>query len=128
MFTLAVNAQETDYKFGDVSKEEVEMKTYQPDSSAIAVVLHMDGYTTFEFMTSDLRMWTEEKHRVKILKDDGVECANIEIPYYHNSKSSGLQESISQIEASAYNIEDGEVIREKMPKKYIFKEDVRHAR
>ncbi len=122
MFALVVNAQEIDYKFGDVSKEEIEMKVYQPDSSAIAVVLHMDGYTTFQVLNTNLQMYTEEKHRIKILKDDGVEYATIEIPYYKNSKSSGLQETISQIEASAYNIEDGEVVREKMPKKYIFRE------
>ena len=120
MFSYVASAQETNYKFGKVSKEEVEMKVYQPDSSASAVILKMDGYTSFNVINNNVYMSTEEEYRVKILKDDGVEYANITIPYYY--KQNSYQEDITSIEAIAYNMEDGKIVAKKMPKKYIFKE------
>lgn len=120
IFACLATAQETNYKFGKVSKEEVEMETYQLDSTAVAVVLKMQGETYFNFFNNNLDMWTEEEHRIKILTDDGVKYADIVIPYYYNDNPDGAQEIIRNIEAVSYNMENGKVVRKKMSKKYIF--------
>ena len=122
IFACMATAQEINYKFGEVSREEVEMQTYPLDSSAVAVVLKQNGYTAFDLTTRYLNLWTREEYRVKILKDEGTKYADIVIPYYDNDGPGQYKENIIQIEAAAYNMENGKVVRKKMSRKYIFKE------
>lgn len=115
-------AQEPKIKFGEVSKEELQMKVYPKDSTAEAVVLYEFGETSFEFVQSGtgnrggsyaLRIVTiyHEHKRIKILKKSAFSRATIQIPYDNAS-----------IKAFTYNIENGEVNKEKLPKESIFKE------
>lgn len=88
-------------KFGKVSMEEMEMKTYAPDTSASAVVLFKFGAVGMES-----RLF----RRVKILKKNGVNHSN----FIFN----GL--NTSNIKARVYNLENGEIVEENVKKESIF--------
>ena len=97
---LQVSAQTININkhFGKVSKEEVQMTTYQLDTAASALVLYekqdvvLDLTATGEFiLTRDVHM------RIKVLKEDGIEWGNFEFMKYSASNVSG--ESVGVIEA-----------------------------
>lgn len=108
------------FKFGKVSIEELEMKSYANDTSANAVVLYEEGYTSF-FFTDDFVLQTEITERIKILKQEGVELATISAQYYVQGPK---KERISDIEAWAYNLENGNIEKTKLDKKFIFDEKI----
>ncbi|MBS2210793.1 hypothetical protein KEM09_05250 [Carboxylicivirga mesophila] len=105
---LIVNAQKAPIKFGKVSKEEVEMTTYEPDTSAAAVVLCKYG----RFSASDFKFTRIE--RIKILKKSGTKYAEFIFPGRENDTFRGR----------TYNLVDGEVVEDKLKRESIFKERV----
>ena len=116
-------AQEISLKYGKISNDELNMKVYSKDTTAAAVVLYDDGYASYEYIQSvGFQIEIELKKKVKILKQEGVNEATISIPYYSNN--SGDRESISYLEAMAYNMENGKIIKTKLDKKYIFDEEL----
>ena len=122
-FVSVLFAQEISLKYGKISNDELNMKVYSKDTTAAAVVLYDDGYASYEYTQSvGFKIEIELKKKVKILKQEGVNEATISIPYYSNN--SGDRESISYLEAMAYNIENGKIIKTKLDKKYIFDEEL----
>lgn len=115
-------AQEISAKYGKITDEEVAMTTYAPDSTATAVVLYKNGSTYYEYVNNDFRVIYDIEVRIKILKQEGAEYANVSIPYYQNDKNVGTKEIVSGIDASAYNMENGKIERVRMKKEYIFRE------
>lgn len=95
-------------KFGKVSMEEMEMTTYEPDTSASAVILCKYGY----FNANEFQFTLTQ--RVKILKKSGVDHASFIFP----------GDEKSDIRAKVYNLENGEIVEEKVSKESIFKERV----
>jgi hypothetical protein len=67
-------SQKDPIKFGKISLDELEMKAYEPDTSASAVVLCDYGY----FQAIDLKF--TRVIRVKILKKEGYNWANWVFP------------------------------------------------
>lgn len=106
------------YKFGEVSMEEMEMKTYPNDSSVNAVVLYEDGYTNFDYEDGFI-LSKELKERIKILKQEGVDLATVTTTYRVEGSD---KERILDIEACAYNFEHGKIVTSKLDKKFIFEE------
>jgi len=122
-FVSVLFAQEISLKYGKISNDELNMKVYSKDTTAAAVVLYDDGYASYEYTQSvGFKIEIELKKKVKILKQEGVNEATISIPYYSNN--SGDRESISYLEAMAYNMENGKIIKTKLDKKYIFDEEL----
>ena len=102
-----IGSSQMKVKFGKVSKEELEMKVYEKDSSADAVILFDKGNfvaNTFKF--------TRHK-RIKILKQSGTSRGNIvlNIP------------SKSFMRAFVFNLENGEIIKEKLQSASIYEEE-----
>lgn len=112
------------YKYGKVSLEDLTKTTYQNDSSASAVVLFKMGSTEFDYRTDAFGVASVFERRVKILKTEGVDYANVEIPFYKSDQPDGICENIFDIEATAYNLEDGKIVKSKLSKKYIYREKV----
>lgn len=117
--STTVTAQWKSYKFGKIDKSELEMKQYPKDTSANALVLYHDGYTSYQIINNDFKVVTEVSKRVKILKPEGTEHATIQVQVSCNR--SGC-EVVDKIEANAYNLENGKVEKSKLDKKYIFEE------
>lgn len=110
-------------KFGKVSMEELEMKVYEQDTSAVAVILYDSGASFFETEfkndNTDFVCKFERHVRIKILKPEGFNFATFKIPLYHSGNS---EEKTGTIKARTYNL-DGKIIIDKLEKKSIFKEE-----
>ena len=123
IFFSALFSQEFSLKYGKVTNDELNMKVYQKDTTAAAVVLYDDGYSAYSYFSSTgFQINQEIKRKIKVLKQEGVNEANISIPYYF--KSSGNRETVNNIEAYSYNIENGKVVKTKLEKKYVFDEEM----
>ncbi len=114
-------AQKPPIKLGDVSKSDIEMKVYEPDPSADAVVLCDYGYLTFKYNVQEGQWENSLKRtcRIKILNDDGYKWATEKISLYDNNKT---EQSISGIKGFSYNIENGKIQKTKLSKDNIFTE------
>lgn len=122
-FCSSLKAQQVE-KFGKVSKEVVEMTSYEKDKEAEAVVLFDVGNTYMDFSENEGRfVIRHEKHkRIKILKQDGTKYANVEVSFYVPDNNKG-KEKITGLKAITYNAENGKVVETKMEKDAIFTEE-----
>lgn len=117
---LSIVAQ--DYKFGKVSKEELEEKFYPLDSTADAAYLYRDRRTYYEFTSlGDWQLITEISERIKIYTKDGFDMATKSI-YTYNPESGGSPDKVNSIKGYTFNMEGGKVIKEKLSKNSVFKE------
>lgn len=98
----SLNAQ--DFQYGAVSLDDLTMRDYAGDSTASAVVLKEFGDA---FILNDDGYHVVFKYhvRIKILRKDGLDQANIEIPLYRQDNN--RFERITELKASSFNIEDG---------------------
>ncbi len=114
-------AQSGGIKFGKIDKQYLEMKTYDKDTSAAAVILADYGSASFRYNTTkeDFQITYKRHRRIKILKKGGYEWANHNILLYHNLSS---KESISQVKGMTYNLVNGKIVKHKLEKSGIFRE------
>ena len=117
-----ISVPEVNTKFGKPSDEELKMTTYAPDTTATAVVLCKKTGAFYDFVADDFRLNYSYETKIKILKPEGTSFADICIPYYENENRSSMKETVSQIDAFAYNIENGKTVRTKMKREFIYKE------
>ena len=117
-----VFSQKAPIKFGKVSKEELEMKVYEKDTSAEAVVLADYSRTEISYDDQDgFMVRTNVIRRIKILKKAGLDYASVEIPYYFEHAEN--KERINKLKAQSYSLEGGKIITTKLSKKEVFNED-----
>lgn len=121
-FTMSAQPIKVNTRFDRVSPAEIEMKTYEPDTAASAVVLLDVGRTSMGFDPKGrLHLKINRHERIKVLKEEGVSYADYEFIYHTKL---GAEESIGGINAVTYNMEDGNIVKTKMSKKYIFDEEL----
>jgi len=116
--TTVVTAQ--DFKFGKVSKQELEEKVHPLDSTAKAAFLFKKKNIYYEYDGD--RGWslvTEVHERIKLYSKEDVKAATKVIRLY---ESGGVQEKMSSLKAYTYNLEGGKIKKHKLNKKQIFKE------
>lgn len=109
-------------KFGKPADEELNMTVYEKDPDASAVVLcqlttvdyNIDYYNYFV----DYRI----KKRIKILKEEGKDYGNVSFSYIFNEKEKNCQEYIEDFSATAYNVENGTVVKTKIGKEQLHTE------
>lgn len=128
-FHTAVSAQqpaapvpEPSMKYGKPSDAELSMTSYAPDTSAAAVVLYKKCDVNYEFVSGTIQVAYVYEAKIKVLKPEGTSYANIRIPYYLDESNLSRKEQLSQIDASAYNLENGKTVRTKMKRDLIVKE------
>lgn len=77
-----------DYKYGKVSKEELEEKYCPLDSSANAAVLYKKRKTFFDYKQEEgFEVVTEIYERIKIYNKEGFDWATKKIDYYLKFRS-----------------------------------------
>ncbi len=113
-------AQKPPAKFGGVSKEEVAMNVYEQDTSAAAVKLMDFGESLMSYnQTVGFTLTFDRLIRIKILKKEGYDWANLEIPLYHQGSR---DEKVIALKGITYNLVDGKVVETKLRKDGIFDE------
>ncbi|MBQ3770711.1 MAG: DUF3857 domain-containing protein [Bacteroidaceae bacterium] len=120
--SLCAHAQK---KFAKVDVADFKTTVCAIDSSAAAEYIYRIGETEYYYAEGHFYIKTELKTRIRVLKDDGKDAANVAIRYYYNSKRPVTEnDRIQNLSATAYNLVDGKVVKTSMPSKYVFKETV----
>ncbi|PQJ71758.1 DUF3857 and transglutaminase domain-containing protein [Polaribacter butkevichii] len=110
-----------DYKFGKVSKEELEEKYYPLDSTADAAYLYRERRTYYNFIKNEgFQLVTKIHERIKIYTKEGFDMATKPVAYY--DPENGDEESVNSIKGYTYSLVKGKVVKEKLSKNNIFKE------
>ena len=118
-FSLA--AQKAPIKFGDISKEELSLTTYDKDSTAPAVILADYGESSLLYRQNiGFAIDFERITRIKILTKEGLDWGDFVIPLY---KSGSTDEKLTGLKAVTYNLEDGKIVESKLKNEGIFKEN-----
>ncbi|MDR2125243.1 MAG: DUF3857 domain-containing protein [Prevotellaceae bacterium] len=118
LFLQPVSAQNFSRKFGKITKDELEMTTYDKAPDAEAVILYEDVDIYYHF-ANVITLVYDYKIKVKILKKEGTSRGDGAIILYNRGSS---DEFLSGLEASSYNLSDGKIVESKLKKDYIFKE------
>ncbi len=118
-FTITTFAQ--DYKFGKISKEELQEKFNPLDSSAGATYLYKYRRTFFEYIQNEgFRLVTDIHERIKIYNQEGFGYATEQVSLYKNGSD---KEDVSNIKAYTYNLVEGKIEDTKLTKEGIFKSE-----
>ncbi|MEX1240931.1 MAG: DUF3857 domain-containing protein [Cyclobacteriaceae bacterium] len=121
LISFILSGQKPPVKFGDVSKEELSMTTYDKDSTAPAVILADYGesvivYRQNEGFSLDFLRIT----RIKILTPEGLSYGDFPVHLY---KSENEEEKVSGLKAVTYNLENGNIVESKVKNEGILKEN-----
>ena len=119
LISTFVEAQ--NFKYGKVSKEELEETQHPINKEAGAAVLYRGQRTYYEFdQKLGFTLVTEVHERIKIYNKDGFDWATKEISYYQNNND---REKITNLKGYTYNLVDGKIKDEKLRKNGIFEEE-----
>lgn len=111
-------------KFGKPTNEEMSMGVYAPDTTAAAVVLYECRDVRYDFLGRELKLFTDVKCRIKVLKDEGKSWANQSVTYIKKSNSNGQREILSKLKACSFNLENGKVVKSKMESGMVSEEKI----
>ena len=109
-------------KFGNPTKEEMSIKACPFDENAKAMVLYSQTDVAYNFVANTFKIEYTIKKRIKILNQEGTDEANISIVYYDPAQAGGSREMLRSIKATAYNMENGKMVKTKMGNDLIFNE------
>jgi hypothetical protein len=113
---IAQKTTELKTKFGKLTAEEMKMSVYEQDPEATAVILFDKASLDYDMHPSGYFYCKFTRHvRIKILKKEGYEQADIQIPYSD-------QLNVSGIRAICHNSEGGQWAAVKMGSGSIFDE------
>jgi len=118
--SFSQNANDS-FHFGNISKRELEMTECDFDKNAEALVLFDVEEIKCSIYTFAANAEIIRHVRIKILKDKGMEEANIKILYFSYKKV----ETVKNIVAQTYNLDrSGNLIISKLEKKNIYDKEV----
>ena len=122
---ISLTIAQDKFKFGEVPENLLRMTVYDKDSTASAFVVYenQNVYYNWNSGYSDFELLSDYTIRIKILTAEGVERANVSIPFYKGNNSFS-SESINNLTGWTYNLDNGKVTKEKLSKEYVFTEDV----
>ncbi len=109
-----LNAQIKEITFGNIPKEDLEMTVYDEDLTANAVIL--ENYASVSMRSGEKIIVDIDCHvRIKIINTDGLDHANVELPYRYDAK-------LVVLKAASYNMEDGKIVTGEVDRKSIYYE------
>jgi hypothetical protein len=117
------HAQESFMRWGAIPPEDLAMTTYPADSSASAVMLGSYGYTFFGMGNNGYQANYRVHYRIKILRKEGYDWANVQIPIY-SSDQGRYREEVADIKAASYHLDvaSGQIARSELDPKSVYKE------
>lgn len=119
---ITITGQNLTNKFQTIGKDEITYNSCSFDSEAEAVVFFDYGTSYFvQNQTTGFNLIFERTTRIKILKESGIQFAEIKIPLY---RKGSIYEKINEIDAYTYNYEDGRINKIRFDEKNIRTEKV----
>ena len=106
------------FRYGGTTYRELEAKTFPADTSANAYIISEYGEAHFDYDDPGLLVF-QYHVRIKILRQAGLERADIEIPLY---KQDSKEEIIRRVFASSFNQDQGRIMETKLESRSIFTE------
>lgn len=107
-----------DFDFGKISKEELQEKSFDLDSSSNAAYLYKYRRTYFDYQLNEgFKLITEIHERIKIYNNEGFDYATKKVYLY---KDGSDKEKIIGLKGYTYNLVDGSVEETKLKKDGIF--------
>lgn len=119
-FVAAAQVIPVNPKFGSVSDEEIDMSVYEPDTSAVAVMLYREY--SMDLIIGNAGGISKEinvHERIKVLKEDGKKYGDYSFLYLYGNS---IREDYSGVKVETFNRENGKIVRTKMSKKFDFDE------
>lgn len=102
----------------EVTKSDLELNTFQKDSTANALVIYEVGNSYVDKET--FKLHTEIKRKVKILNRNGFDRGELSIYLY--TSDDRRKEKVTDIRATVYNIENGKIQKSKLDKNSIYEQ------
>jgi hypothetical protein len=131
MFFVAVHlafGQETTKKFsqtfGSVSLYEVNLKNFEADKDAEALVIYDIGKSKFYYTDNGYKIIFERKKKIKIFTTAGIKYATIEIPFYGEGD---IYEKVDNIAGFTYSSENGSLNKTPLNLKTVYEEKINEA-
>lgn len=119
---IGLTAQEKNFKFRKVSKEEVQQTHHALEKDAEAAILYKKERVFYDFDANNgFRTMRDARYRIKIYNKSGLDWGTIEVPLYTSKNG---EERISSIKGYTYNLVNGKVVEAKLKKDGIFIENV----
>jgi hypothetical protein len=103
-FAKMSNAQNYIHEFGKYSNEDFQLKSYNKDPAAEAVVIYDIGKSYFSSTDQGFELNFERIMKIKILSKAGLKWAEISVPYYQENDK---MEEIRELKGNTYNLENG---------------------
>lgn len=123
-FSMTTFAQKNTFPFGNISPRELAMKQYEPDTTAVAVVLDEFGEAHVD-SNNDHNIIFEYHVKIKILKQAGISYGDFQIPLYKNLPAI---EKVGSVQASSFNLENGSISETKLNLKNVYTQDLNKYR
>lgn len=114
-----IHAQE--YKFGDVTMDELKEEKYGMFPEASAAILYEHRETYIQVTTNTVELITEMYKKIKIYNKDGFENATQVINLF---KANNEGENVRKIKAVTYNLEGDKIAEYKLEKNQIFTDEI----
>lgn len=103
-----------------VSEADLANTTYDKDPSANAFFIYEKGHSYVE-NGGDYNLITDYEAKIKILNQNGYDWGTVAIPLY---REDGFREYVQKVEAYTYNLENGKIVKTKIEKDQILKEEL----
>lgn len=114
-------AQKEIPSFGKIDKEDLQMKECEFDKDAEAYKLISFGDVRYDVVGDNFIIITDQRVRIKILKDKGLNQANIKMRYY----SKNDYETMRNIAGNTYNLDNsGQIVTTKLEKSSIYQKRI----
>ena len=124
LLCVCMSAFSQNFKYGKVSKEELEENVFPKDSSVNAAYLYKYRRTYFEYDAEKGFLHRTRVHeRIKIYNKEGFNFATKTIGLYIGRRG-GEEEQISGIKGSTYSLKGGKPVFKKLTKGAIFKKNI----
>lgn len=112
---LPAHSQEILDNWGKVQETELMIQDYNQFPDASAIVLFDKGQISFNLSYDGYTYNLIRHKRIHILNEDAIDLANFQIPYYYRDDI----ESVLDIDANTFSIENGELVKTKLDRKDI---------
>ena len=122
--SLCAQTIEPNLKWGKPTEQELQMTEYADDKDADAVVLFHKTDVYYGFAEGDFKVYYGVKTRLKVLKPEGKRVADKKIVYQENESNRTTKEIVTGLKATAYNMENGKLVKTKMERSMVNEERI----